>query len=326
MAIIMHSEESRTLRIRVGISSCLLGEEVRFDGGHKHDTLITETLGKFFEWVPVCPEMEIGLGTPRESHRLVGISSSPRLIAPKSGTDHTAAMNRYAARRAEELAAMDLSGYVLKKDSPSCGMERVRVYDQNGMPRKDGRGLFAAALLERLPELPTEEEGRLHDHSIRENFVERIFARHGWLAFLAAKPKAADLVNFHSRHKLTLQAHSDELYRKMGRLTARAGRTPMRELLAQYGSLFSRALKVKATPRKHANVLYHLMGFLKESLDFGDKGELVGCIESYRQRRVPLVVPVTLLKHHFRRHPVPWVSNQTYLNPYPDELMLRNHV
>ncbi len=312
--------------IRVGISSCLLGEEVRFDGGHKHDTLITESLGKFFEWVPVCPEMEIGLGTPRESLRLVGISSSPRLIAPKSGTDHTAAMNRYAARRAEELAAMDLHGYILKKDSPSCGMERVRVYDQNGMPRKDGRGLFAAALLERLPELPTEEEGRLHDLPIRENFVERIFSHHGWLAFLAGKPKPADLVHFHTRHKLTLLAHSDELYRKMGRLAARAGSAPMRELLAEYGSLFSRALAVMATPRKHANVLYHLMSFLKESLDSGDKAELVECLESYRPRRVPLVVPVTLLKHHFRRHPQPWVLDQTYLNPYPDELMLRNHV
>lgn len=317
---------ARVPRLRIGISSCLLGEKVRFDGGHKQDTLLTEALGRFFEWVPVCPEVEIGLGTPRESLRLVGISASPRLIAPRSGADHTEAMNGYAARRAEELGALGLHGYILKKDSPSCGMERVRVYSQDGMPRRDGRGLFAAALMARLPLLPVEEEGRLHDPVLRENFVERVFARHRWLEFRAGQPRAADLVRFHTRHKMTLLSHSEPHYRRLGRLVAAAGRTPLRELLPQYEELFFAALAVKASPRKHANTLYHLLGFLKEKLDAADKRELMECIEQYRRRQLPLVVPVTLLAHHFRRHPVDWVTGQTYLHPYPAELMLRNQV
>lgn len=312
--------------IRIGISSCLLGQEVRFDGGHKHDTLITETLGRFFQWVPVCPEMEIGLGTPRESLRLVGITESPRLIAPRSGHDHTERMNRWAKGRLDQLQALELHGYILKKDSPSCGMERVRVYGESGRPQKNGRGLFAAALLERFPLLPVEEEGRLHDLPIRENFVEQVFAYHRWTSFRGGQPRPRDLVAFHMRHKLALLAHDEPTYRRMGRLVARAGSTNMGVLLEAYGELLMTALKARATPRKHANVLYHLAGYLKQGLDPGDRAELRDCIESYRRRLVPLVVPITLLKHHFRRHPVPWVLGQTYLNPYPDELMLRNHV
>lgn len=312
--------------IRLGISSCLLGEEVRFDGGHKHDALLTETFGQFFEWVPVCPEMEIGLGAPRESLRLEGIAGSRRLVAPRSGADHTEAMQRWARHRLEELAKLDLHGYVLKKDSPSCGMERVRIYGEGGGAQRNGTGLFAAALLERFPILPVEEEGRLHDMPIRENFVERVFAYARWRAFLAAAPRARDLVAFHTRHKLTLLAHDERAYRRMGRLVARAGAGNVREILNEYGALLMQALKVHATARKHANVLFHLMGYLKKHLDAGDKTELAGQIERYRERLVPLIVPITLLLHHFRRYPVDWVMEQTYLSPYPAELMLRNHV
>jgi uncharacterized protein YbbK (DUF523 family) len=209
--------------IRLGISSCLLGEEVRFDGGHKHDALLTETFGQFFQWVPVCPEMEIGLGTPRESLRLEGTAGSGRLIAPRSGVDHTEAMQRWAGQRLEELAGLDLHGYVLKKDSPSCGMERVRIYDETGVAQRKGTGLFAAALLARFPTLPVEEEGRLHDMRIRENFIERVFACARWRTILETAPRAKDLVAFHTRHKLTLLAHDDKTYRQMGRLVAQAG-------------------------------------------------------------------------------------------------------
>jgi len=312
--------------IRIGISSCLLGEEVRFDGGHKHDTLLTETFGKIFRWVPVCPEVEIGLGTPRESLRLVGSDKSPRLVAPRSGADHTAAMQTYASARLEKLERQDLHGYILKKNSPSCGMARVRVYGSGGQPARTGRGLFAAALLERFPTLPVEEEGRLRDATLRENFIERVFCRYRWLQLVRRKPSAGRLVDFHSRHKLTLLSHSDEHYRKLGRLVARAGRTPIRELLSRYESDFSETLRVTATPRKHANVLYHLIGFLKDHLSADDKKEMIECIEEYRKCLLPLIVPITLLKHHFRRFPVSWVTNQTYLNPYPSELMLRNRV
>jgi uncharacterized protein YbgA (DUF1722 family)/uncharacterized protein YbbK (DUF523 family) len=312
--------------IRIGISSCLLGEEVRFDGGHKHDTLITATLGKFFHWVPVCPEVEIGLGTPRESLRLVGIASSPKLVAPRSGSDHTERMQLWAKEKLEQLQQAGLHGYILKKDSPSCGMDRVRVYGESGMPQRSGRGLFAAALLARFPLLPVEEEGRLHDMSIRENFVERVFAYDRWKEFLAGRPRAKELVAFHTQQKLVLLSHDEPIYRRMGRLVAQAGSKNLTSLLNEYGELLMTALKVWATHRKHANVLQHLAGFLKQALDRGDKAELANCIASYRSKLIPLVVPITLLLHHFRRHPVDWVMQQTYLNPYPAELMLRNHV
>jgi len=205
-------------------------------------------------------------------------------------------------------------------------MERVRIYDESGVAQRKGTGLFAAALLGRFPTLPVEEEGRLHDMPIRENFIERVFAYARWRAFLEAAPRSKDLVAFHTRHKLTLLAHDEKTYRRMGRLVAEAGGGKVRESLNQYGTLLMQALKVHATARKHANVLFHLMGYLKQHLDAEDRAELVGQIESYRKRLVPLIVPITLLLHHFRRYPVDWVMEQTYLSPYPAELMLRNHV
>lgn len=312
--------------IRVGISSCLLGEEVRYDGGHKHDSLLTGTFGPHFEWVPVCPEVEIGLGIPRPNLRLVGSVKAPHMITQKTGEDHTGAMNRYAARRAAQLARLDLHGYILKRASPSCGMERVKVYTGKGPPDNRGVGLFAAALMERIPTLPVEEEGRLSDAGLRENFIERVFARVRWLELLRHRPTAGKLVEFHTRHKLALLAHSEVRYRKMGRMVASAGKTTLPDLLSRYESDLFATLKVKATRRSHANVLYHLMGYLKKQLSSDDKQELIDCIESYRKGLVPLIVPVTLMKHHFRDHPASWVTSQTYLNPYPSELMLRNAV
>jgi len=313
-------------KIRLGVSSCLLGEEVRFDGGHKHDSLLTGLLGRYVEWVPVCPEVELGLGTPRESLRLTGSGAHPRMMTVRSGVDHTDAMNAYAARRVDRLAGVELHGYVVKKDSPSCGMERVKVYGRGGVPTKTGRGLYTAALMRRFPALPVEEEGRLNDAALRENFVERIFCRHRWLRLLAGRPRPADLVAFHTRHKMTLLAHDEPGYRRMGRLVAAAGSTPMPQLLQRYEEAFTTCLQTLATRRKQANVLYHLLGFLKRDLSAGDTQELVGCIEDYRRQLVPLIVPVTLLKHHFRGHPLAWVEEQVYLNPYPAELMLRNCV
>lgn len=312
--------------IRVGISTCLLGEKVRFDGGHKHDPLLTDVFGKYFEWVPVCPEVEIGLGTPRESLRLVGSAEGICLVAQKSGADHTEAMKNWAVRRLQQLQAMELRGYILKKDSPSCGMERVRVYGEAGMPQRNGRGIWAAALMDQFGLLPVEEEGRLHDMPIRENFIDRVFAYDRWCSFVGSKPRPRDLVSFHTRHKLSLLSHSDSLYRRLGQMVSRAGRTVTEDLLLEYAGTFMQALRLRATPRKHANVLYHLMGYLKRDLDAEDKAELVACIEKYRQGLVPLIVPITLLQHHFRRRPNAWVSDQTYMNPYPAELMLRNHV
>jgi uncharacterized protein YbgA (DUF1722 family)/uncharacterized protein YbbK (DUF523 family) len=313
--------------IRLGISTCLLGEKVRYDGGHKLDHFLVDVLGKFVEWVPVCPEVEIGLSIPRESLRLVGDPAAPRLIAPKSGTDHTDRMRAWARERLEQLAAMDLCGFVLKKDSPSSGLFRVKVYNQHGMAERTGSGLFARAVRDRFPLLPLEEEGRLNDLPLRENFIERIFAYYRWTELLRTDPTPGGLVRFHTAHKLTLMAHSPTHYTEMGRLVAKAGTIPWTELSATYGRLFLEGLALLGTRRKHVNVLQHLMGYLKKDLSGDDKQELLALIEDYRQELVPLIVPLTLLRHHLRRHAVPeWVWQQVYLNPYPKELMLRNHV
>jgi uncharacterized protein YbgA (DUF1722 family)/uncharacterized protein YbbK (DUF523 family) len=315
------------MKPRIGISSCLLGENVRFDGGHKRDRFLTDTLGSFCDWVPVCPEIEVGLGVPRESLRLIGKPDQPRLVAPASGTDWTKAMTGWGRRRTKELADADLHGYILKKDSPSCGMERVRVYHEGGGGcERRGTGLWARALMDRFPLLPLEEEGRLNDPRLRENFIERVFAYYRWVRTFSARPRPRDLVRFHANHKMTLLSHSPAHYRRLGPLVAQAGSRPLRPLLEEYGETFMEALRMRATPRKHANVMQHLQGFVKKELDKDDKAELGEAIEAYRAEQVPLIVPLTLLRHHLRRHPVEWALEQTYLNPYPAELMLRNHV
>jgi len=317
-------------KVRVAISSCLLGENVRFDGGHKRDPYLVGTLGRFFDWVPVCPEFEIGLGAPRESLRLVASGEGARLVAPKSGNDLSERMRAFAAERLRALRDAGIHGYVLKKDSPTCGLFRVRVYPseraKGDTPRRDGVGLFAREIGDAIPGLPVEEEGRLQDMPLRENFVERVFAHHRFARFLAGRPRAKDLVAFHAASKYTLLAHAPELYRSLGRLVAGAGASDLGETLATYRAGYFEALRHRATPAKQANVLAHLLGFLKRDLDSESRAELVATIEEYRKGLVPLVVPLTLLRHHFRRHPNPWVSSQTWLHPYPAELMLRNHV
>jgi uncharacterized protein YbgA (DUF1722 family)/uncharacterized protein YbbK (DUF523 family) len=314
------------MRLRLGVSACLLGQEVRYDGGHKRDRFLTDTLGRWVEWVPVCPEVELGLGIPREPIRLEGDPDEPRLIATRTGADHTRAMTRLARARAEQLAAQDLCGYVLKKDSPSCGMERVRVYAGRGAPSRRGVGLFARALLERSPLLPVEEEGRLNDPVLRENFVERLFAYARWKRLLAARPTRADLIRFHTVHKLQLLAHEPETYRRLGRLVARVASRPLRDGLAAYGGEFMEALRVPATPRRHANVLEHMLGYFSDRLDADARAEVVEAIADHRRGTAPLVVPLTLVRHHVRRFAVGYLAEQTYLDPHPKELMLRNHV
>lgn len=312
--------------IRIGISSCLLGEGVRFDGGHKRDTFLTETFGKFVEWVPVCPEVECGLGTPRESMRLVSVGDGVRLLTGKTLVDLTDQMSRYAKRRVEELASEDLSGYVLKKDSPSCGLERVKIYGAYKIPVKSGRGLFAARLVERFPSLPVEEEGRLSDPRLRDNFVERVFAYWRLRQLFGSKWNLGALVSFHTAHKLILMAHSPVAYQSLGRLVAGARTVPAKELERRHTEEFMAALTAMATPRRHANVLQHMVGYFKDRLDGASKTELLAAIEDYRTGLVPLIVPITLLRHHVRVHDVSYLAGQLYLDPHPKELMLRNHV
>lgn len=312
--------------IRIGISSCLLGEEVRFDGSHKRDRFILGTLGQFFTFVPVCPELEIGLGVPRESLRLIRRQEEIRLVAPKSGSDHTGAMLAYARDKCAELARLELSGYLLKRSSPSCGMERVRVYDTSGVPDKSGVGLFARTLLRELPLLPVEEEGRLHDPGIRENFLDRVFGYARVQRLFASDWSRGGLVAFHSGEKYLLLSHEPEGYRELGRLVARQKELSDEDLAATYRERYMKALAVLATRSKHVNVLQHMAGYLRDLLDDDARREVHKSIEDYRSGYVPLIVPVTLIRHYVILRNVEYLRGQRYLEPHPKELMVRNHV
>ncbi len=312
--------------VRVGISACLLGDRVRFDGGHKRDAFLVETFGPFVEWVPVCPEVECGLGTPRESMRLVTSDRRVRLVTVRTHADVTERVEQFARVRAGALAAERLSGFVLKKDSPTCGMERVKVYNTHGVPTRSGRGVFASALLERFPHLPVEEEGRLSDPVLRENFVERVFAYRRLSDLFDGRWTVGALVRFHTAHKLTLMAHSVERYRELGRLVAVARGVARADLERRYLAAFMGALAVTATRRRHVNVLQHMAGYLKTKLDAPSKRELGEVIAEYHRGLVPLIVPITLLRHFVRVHDVTYLAGQSYLDPHPKELMLRNHV
>lgn len=313
-------------RLRIGISSCLLGQEVRFDGGHKRDEFLTRVFGPYVEYVAVCPEVEMGLGTPRETLRLVRQEGALRMVTTRTGIDHTDGMRRWAAERLDALEREDLSGYVLKKDSPSCGMERVKTYGGGTMPARDGRGIYASLLIERQPLLPVEEEGRLSDPTLRENFIERVFAYRRLKDLFHGRWTAGSLVRFHTAHKMSLLAHSTTAYNEMGRLVAGAGALPRAGLRRDYQALFMRTLAIPATRARHTNVLQHIAGHLKALVDGESRAELAGCIDEYRRGLVPLVVPLTLIRHHVRRHAVAYLQGQVYLEPHPRELMLRNHV
>lgn len=314
------------MTIRLGVSACLLGQPVRYDGGHKLDQFLVEGLGRFVEYVPVCPEAEAGLGVPREAMRLVGDPACPRLVTVRTHEDHTDLMTGWAERRVRELEAEDLSGFIFKKDSPSSGLMRVKVYAESGMPVRKGVGMFARAFVEHFPTLPVEEEGRLNDADIRENFIERVFTLKRWREEVVRSPSRGALVRFHSVHKLLLMAHSNEHYRTIGRLVAEAKAHELGELLNTYQGLLLEALALRATPRRHVNVLHHIMGYFKRDLTADEKQELLEVIGTYRAGLVPLIVPITLLNHYVRRFEEPYLAEQIYLHPHPLELKLRNHV
>jgi len=309
--------------VRIGISSCLLGETVRFDGGHKRDAFLVDQLGRHVEFVAVCPEVEMGLGTPRPALRLVQGEGDGdvRLVMPKTGDDHTAAMTAYARERVEGLGACDLSGFILKRGSPSCGMERVRIYGEAGMPTRPGRGLFATALLERFPELPVEEEGRLNDATLRTHFLERVFAYRRLTAVFADPAwTVGDVVAFHTAHKLTLMAHAPGRAKELGRLVAGAAGRDRGGFAAEYRRAFMAALLHPASPGRHVNVLQHMVGYLKDDLDAAARADILGVIDDYRAGLVALVVPVTLIRHYIRRLGIDYLAGQTYLEPGPKEL------
>lgn len=312
-------------RIRIGISSCLVGQEVRFDGGHKHNEYITRTLGEFFEFVPFCPEVAIGLGVPRPPIRLVRVGQAVHARGAKDpALEVTGELLAYADRVAAQLKSV--SGYILKKNSPSCGMERVKLYSARGVPVGSASGVYACRLMALHPELPFEEEGRLMDPVLRENFIERVFVCRRWQQLVKRRLTPRSLVDFHSRHKFIVLAHDEKLYRALGRLVAGAGRGAIATLGEDYIRRVMHGLKKPATRARHSNVLQHLAGFFKQQLDAADKRELNEVITNYRRGRLPRVVPVTLLRHYLRRFPDPYLAGQHYLAPHPDELMLGNQV
>jgi uncharacterized protein YbgA (DUF1722 family)/uncharacterized protein YbbK (DUF523 family) len=302
-------------RPRVGVSACLLGRAVRYDGGHKQDPFVSASLAAHVELVPVCPEVEAGLGTPRPAAHLERAAAGVRFVETRSGIDHTERMLAHAAARVRGLA--DLDGYVLKKGSPSCGVSRVKGGE---------RGLFAAALIDALPLLPVEEEGRLHDPGLREAFVERVFGHHRLRAFFAGAWTPRGLVELHAGEKMLLLAHDPVRYRELGRVVAGCAARPRAEVAARYRELYLGALARPATVRAHVNVLEHMAGHFKRLLDDADRRELHGAIAEYRQGHVPLVVPLGLLAHHARRAAIGWLLGQRYLAPHPRALGLRNHV
>jgi uncharacterized protein YbgA (DUF1722 family)/uncharacterized protein YbbK (DUF523 family) len=312
--------------IHIGVSSCIIGEEVRWNGGHARQRYLTDVMAGFVEFVPVCPEVEVGMGIPRPTVRLERREGGIRLIDPKNEVDWTAAMNRHSRRRAAEMDAYDLCGFILKKDSPTCGLERVKVvHEGRGGADKNGTGLFAAALVQRFPYLPIEEEGRLNDPRLRENFVERVFAFRRLKDVFETRWTVGDLVAFHTREKLLLRAHDEVRYRELGRLVASAKSIPRPALRDDYIERFMLAMKRLATPAKHTNVLQHMVGFLRRVDDETGRREMQEVIEDYRAGLVPLVVPVTLIRHLARRHGEELLLTSSYLTPHPKEMMLRNH-
>lgn len=299
---------------------------MRYDGGNKRNSFLTDVLSHYVEWVPVCPEVEAGFGTPREAMRLIGNSHHPRLMTIKKGHDLTEPMEKFSEQRVRELGSMDLSGFVFKRRSPSCGMERVRIYNKHGMPNRQGIGIFAKSFMEQFPFIPVEEEGRLTDSMLRENFIERVFCYRRWQDLMQSRLTRGLIVSFHTIHKLLLLAHSRPHYETLGRLIAYAKRYTPTDLAAKYGAIFMEALKIKATTRKHVNVMQHIFGYFKSHLPTPQKQELQDVIVDYHRGLVPLVVPLTLIKHYVTMFKIEYVQNQVYLHPHPKELMLRNRV
>ncbi len=309
----------------IGISSCLLGQEVRYDGTAKRSAWLVERLGEFVDYRPVCPEVAIGLGTPRPPIRLVDTAGGVRVRGVDDPSiDVTAALEDYALDMAGRLA--DISAYVFMGKSPSCGMERVKLYADNGQASKTGVGAYARVLMHSLPNLPCEEEGRLNDPLLRENFVNRLFTYRRWQCLRAAGLDAKGLIDFHARHKYLLMSHSQAAYKRLGRLLSQLRGVDLDRLADAYEAELMRALRRRAGRKRHVNTLQHIQGYLKQRIDGDDKKELADSIEAYRREEVPLIVPVKLLRHYFRRNPDHYIDRQWYLDPYPESLGLRNSI
>ncbi len=312
--------------IQIGVSSCLLGDEVRFDGGHKRSRFITDVLGTWVQYVKVCPEVESGMSIPRPTVRLVDEGDGIRLMSPKTGEDFTDSMRSFAGPRAQDMLSLGLDGFILKKGSPSCGMERLPIYRAGQPYTRTGSGLFAEALMEQCPQLPVEEEGRLFDPPLRENFIERVFCRNRWRNLASGGLTRRRLIAFHTAHKLLLLAHNEAAYRRLGRLLGSAGTLPDSELFSAYEAGFQNCLRTRTTLKRHINVLQHALGHFKSLIGARERQEVIRTLDDFKAGLIPLIVPVTIFRHLIHTHQVTWLQEQLYFSPHPRELMLRNHV
>lgn len=310
--------------IKIGISSCLLGNNVRYDGGHSHDRFLTGTLGRFIQYVPVCPEVECGMTIPREAMRLVGDPDQPDLVTRKTGINKTHQMLDWIKIRLETLKKENLCGFIFKSKSPSSGLYRVKVYQADGSVKHTGSGLFARAFTNRFPRIPVEEDGRLNDPDIRAQFIESIFTLKRWRELLAENKTLGGLVEFHTRNKYLILSHSHDHYKNMGKKVALGKQQALNQLFDEYEVLLLKALSIKTTLKKNINVLQHMLGFFKKDLTGFEKQEMISIIDQYGSGHVPLIVPVTLIRHYVMKYDQPWLKVQTYLNPHPLELKLRN--
>ncbi|MBM7071039.1 DUF1722 domain-containing protein [Shewanella sp. 202IG2-18] len=307
-------------KIQIGISSCLLGEKVRYDGGHKNSKYCSRDLSELFKFVPVCPEMAIGLGTPRKTIRLVRDENQIRVLTSDESFDVTEPLVNFSNEKVKQLSA--LGGYIFCAKSPTCGMERVLEYKiGTNNATKSGVGIFAKALMERYPLLPVEEEGRLHDPNLKENFFTRVYAYHDWMSMKQTGLTRHELIRFHSRYKYLIMAHSTEWYRKLGPILADL--SDLESRANEYFDGFMTALKCSATKRSHTNTLQHIQGYFKNELNKEQKAELTESILNFNQGLTPLLVPITLINHYLREHPKEYIQDQVYLNPHPQELKLR---
>ncbi len=311
-------------KIVIGISSCLLGSPVRYDGGHAKDTYLVNTWGKYFEYLPICPELEAGLGVPREPMRLEGDPENPSLVAVNTRRDITEILHNWAYKKVEALKGIPLSGFIFKSKSPSCGVEGVKVYGKDGVVKK-GIGIFATYFIKTFPFVPVEEDAKLTDIDVRENFIERVFVLQSWRELYGKSANIHDLIVFHTRYKYIIMAHSPVHYKEMGRIVGNGSDENPMSLFNKYGELLLKALSIKATVKKHTNVLLHLLGYFKKELTHKEKEELLSMIDAYYKGGIPLLVPLTMLRHYANKFEKKYLLEQAYLTPHPIELKLKNH-
>lgn len=318
--------EVENKKVRIGIARCLLGEKVRYDGSHKLNRYLRDVLGQFVEWVPVCPEMECGMGVPREAVRLVGELDNPRLVGRNSGEDWTERMQNWGRNKIAQLEKENLCGYIFKYGSPSNALGRMKVFADDGRIFYSGTGVWARMVLEYFPSLPCEDDGRLQDDGIRENFINRIFIFKRWRDVMRDGFSTVKLVDFHTRHKMLIMVHNETIYRQLGKLVSTAGTANPEVFSIEYAELLFKALTDRPTVKKHVNVLIHALGHLKKDISADEKQEMLELIDLFHNKFIPVIVPVTMLNHYVRKYQKGYLADQYYLNPYPAELMLRNHV